>query len=575
MTWQAIAAGANGIAYYAFHEMMRYMKGAEFDRHWDVICSVAREVKDREEILVSDGYPGGVKGDCGMAVARAWRCDDGAWLLLVNPTRSPIVASPVIGAWTETVRLAPLECRWIRVVTYPIPRVCDLDFVRAADEKSACAAARRIAEAGGNQVLAAPRAAALAAKRACPSVKVCLVATPGDRVEESYDVRTVRDGEAFAAIAAKIDYLEFDRDYPDDVAAALHDAGVKTIKRLSGEEGELQAAADLGVKYVVTDAPGDTEKALRALARRMQEPGGRSGTRIRDPFILADAASRTYYMYETTPWNVGRGVQVRTSSDLETWSAPSRVMTMPASAACFRVCAPEVHAYKGRYYMFATAILRPDPAHPITSKAEDPNFRPPECYPLTRSGTWIFVADRPEGPFVQLSDMSATPHDFMALDGTLVVDPDLSPWMVYSCEWTQMQVGRMMAARLKEDLSGLAAPPKEIFRADVAFGDNYVTDGPFCYRSPKTGRLFMIWSKFCGKSYSVLSCESQTGCAAGPWRDFKILFADNGGHGMIFRTFDGDLLLAMHKPEVRGHERLALFPVEDKGDAMAICGSPR
>ena len=137
------------------------------------------------------------------------------------------------------------------------------------------------------------------------------------------------------------------------------------------------------------------------------------------------------------------------------------------------------------------------------------------------------------------------------------------------------EVGRMAAARLKDDLSGLAAQPKELFRADVAFGKNYVTDGPFCYRSPKTGRLFMIWSKFCDKGYSVISCESKTGRAAGPWCDFKIVFADNGGHGMLFRTFEGELLLAMHKPEVRGHERLALFPVEDDGNALVICGKPR
>ena len=163
----------------------------------------------------------------------------------------------------------------------------------------------------------------------------------------------------------------------------------------------------------------------------------------------------------------------------------------------------------------------------------------------------------------------------MARDGTLGVDPDGSPWMVYSCEWTQWQVGRMAAARLKDDLSGLAAQPKELFRADVAFGKNYVTDGPFCYRSSKTGRLFMIWSKFCDKGYSVISCESKTGRVAGPWGDFRIVFADNGGHGMLFKTFEGELLLAMHKPEIRGHERLALFTVEDDGNALVICGKPR
>ena len=41
------------------------------------------------------------------------------------------------------------------------------------------------------------------------------------------------------------------------------------------------------------------------------------------------------------------------------------------------------------------------------------------------------------------------------------------------------------------------------------------------------------------------------------------MFAGNGGHGMIFKTFEGDLRLVMHKPEIRGYERLTLFPVEE------------
>jgi hypothetical protein len=198
--------------------------------------------------------------------------------------------------------------------------------------------------------------------------------------------------------------------------------------------------------------------------------------------------------------------------------------------------------------------------------AKDASFAPPPCYPLTRSGTWIWRSDSPEGPFEELSNMSATPHDFMALDGTLVENPDGSPWMVYCHEWTQMQVGRMEVGRLKDDLSGLAGPVKEIFRADSVFGPNYVTDGPFCYRSPRTGKLSMFWSKFCDSGYSIISCSSKTGLAEGPWGDFKIVFAGNGGHGMVFKTFEGDLKLVMHKPEVRGHERIAFFEVAENDD---------
>lgn len=453
-------------------------------------------------------------------------------------------------------------------VKYPLPEVGGLDFVRADGLASALAVAEaemsRPAE--DRRIVAAPKVGALAVKRRFPELKVCMVTTSASLVTEQYDVREVRDAEAFSAIAARIDYLEFDKDYPDDVAVALHDAGVKTISRCPCTAEDLQAATELGAKYVITENPEKAGCLLGELAKRQTGPVTNAEFRIRDPFVLPIKEKGVYYLYGTVPWNVARGIEVRTSTDLKHWSAPHRVMTMPSSFNTFRVVAPEVHVHEGKYYLFATVILYPDPRHPIKSMAEDPSFAPPPCYPLTRSGTWIWRSDSPNGPFEMLSDMSATPHEFMALDGTLVKDPDGSLWMVYCHEWTQTQIGRMEVGRLKDDLSGLVGPIKELFRADSAFGPNYVTDGPSCYRSPRTAKLSMIWSKFCDGGYSVISCSSESGRAEGPWSDFKIMFAGNGGHGMIFRTFEGDLKLVMHKPEIRGHERLAFFPIVENED---------
>ena len=456
-------------------------------------------------------------------------------------------------------------------VTYPLPEVGGLDFVRADSVSSALAAAEAemARPVEKRRIVAAPKDGALAAKKRFPELKVCLVTTSAKR----HDARAVRDAEAFAAVAAHMDYLEFDKDYPDDVAAAVHDAGVKAISRCRCTAEDLQAATELGAKHVITEDPEKAARLLGELAKRQTGPVTNAEFRIRDPFILPIKEKGVYCLYGTVPWNVARGIEVRTSTDLKHWSAPHRVMTMPSSFNTFRVVAPEVHVHKGKYYLFATVILYPDPQHPIKSMAEDPSFAPPICFPLTRSGTWIWRSDSPDGPFEMLSDMSATPHEFMALDGTLVKDPDGSPWMVYCHEWTQTQIGRMEVGRLKDDLSGLAGPIKELFRADSACGPDRVTDGPFCYRSPRTAKLSMIWSKFCDGGYSVISCSSESGRAEGPWSDFKIMFAGNGGHGMIFRTFEGDLKLVMHKPEIRGHERLAFFPIvenEDGSLSMAV-----
>ena len=435
---------------------------------------------------------------------------------------------------------------------YPIPQVVssadELGFVRISGAENAKGAKARF-----------------------PGRKVGIIATRMAEGSEGYDSRAVRDGEIFAAIRNGLDYFEYHEPLPDVVSIQMHDAGVATIRHID-DPLDVQPSADLGVKYLVSPDPAKTRRALAELKARMEGPVDASQFRVRDPFIFADEADRTYYLYETTPWNTGRGVNVRTSKDLRTWSAPRRVMDMPKGVRCRSVWAPEVHRYKGAYYLFATPTLEPDPKFPIKSMAGDPSFAPPECYALTRRGTWIWKADSPLGPFREHSNMSATPHDYVALDGTLLVDPDGTPWMIYCHEWTQMKIGRMDAGRLKDDLSGLAEKPTELFRADVAFGPDRVTDGPYCYRSPKSGKLFMIWSKFCGRSYSVISCESESGRALGPWSSFKTVFADNGGHGMIFRTFEGALKLVMHKPEVRGHERLALFALEDDGDSLKVVG---
>lgn len=441
-------------------------------------------------------------------------------------------------------------CTDVETLEYPVPQVVssadEIGFVRITGAENAKGAKKRF-----------------------PGRKVCLLATRVEKGSEGYDDRAVRDGEVFAAIKNGLDFFEYHEPLPDVVSIQMHDAGVKTIRHID-DPLDVQPSADLGVKYLVSPDPEKTREALAGLKRRMEGPVDASHFRVRDPFILADAATKTYYLYETTPWNTGRGVNVRTSKDLRTWSAPKRAMNMPAGVRCRSVWAPEVHEHKGKYYLFATPTLEPDPAFPIRSMADDPSFAPPECYALTRRGTWIWKADSPLGPFRAHSDMSATPHDHVTLDGTLLVDPDGSPWMIYCHCWTQMKIGRMKAVRLKDDISGISGDPVEIFRADTPFGSGHVTDGPYCYRSPKSGRLFMIWSTFCGKSYSVISCESESGKAVGPWGNFKTVFADNGGHGMILKTFEGDLKLVMHKPEVRGVERLTLFGLEDDGASLKV-----
>lgn len=293
----------------------------------------------------------------------------------------------------------------------------------------------------------------------------------------------------------------------------------------------------------------------------------RKDFRIRDPFVLAD--NGTYYLYESKPWSGGKGVAVRTSKDLEHWSEKIPAMVVPEGVPVTAVWAPEVHKYEGAYYLFTT-LTEKNGSAPI--KAMDPKAKEKN---LTPRGTWVFKAESPLGPFKPVKMGPVPPKEWMTLDGTLYVE-DGQPYMVFCHEWCQVDNGRMCYAPLAKDFASFTAPPKTMFAArDAMPGASHVTDGPFFYRSPRNGDLYMIWSNFVkGHGYCVLLRKSTTGKIAGPWTKDEILYGKNGGHGMLFRTFDGKLLLTLHQPNSGEAERMKLFEIEDTGHTLRlVCGT--
>ena len=134
MTWQYLAAGANGIIYYAFNALRDNFKGAEFDRKWTELKEIAAEVKSFENVFLTDEDAPSVTGMTESVGARAWRYRGEVWLLAVNATRSPQKAllkldcavsgsiKPVFG--TPPTRkssscfeysLSPMECTFVRL----------------------------------------------------------------------------------------------------------------------------------------------------------------------------------------------------------------------------------------------------------------------------------------------------------------------------------------------------------------------------------------------------------------------------------------------------------------------------
>lgn len=77
---------------------------------------------------------------------------------------------------------------------------------------------------------------------------------------------------------------------------------------------------------------------------------------IRDPFVLNDGG--VYYLYGTRAKDFGchtGGFDVYTSTDLVNWSEPKECFNSAEYGLNREVnWAPEVHKYKGEYYMLAT-----------------------------------------------------------------------------------------------------------------------------------------------------------------------------------------------------------------------------
>lgn len=278
-----------------------------------------------------------------------------------------------------------------------------------------------------------------------------------------------------------------------------------------------------------------------------------SDINIRDPFVLKTGGK--YYLYGTrgeTAWTSADGLDVYVSDDLENWSEPQECFTVTEDFwANKEVWAPEVHEYKGRFYMFV-------------SFRSDTKLR----------ATQILRAETPMGPFLPFTDGPITPEGWQCLDGTFYVDPDGKPYIVFCREWVQVTDGEIHAMPLTDDLSAAAGEPIKLFSASMPewadkSRDMFVTDGPFMYTT-KEGNLLMIWSTFTPSGYVQAVSYSDNGRIDGKWIHPKPLFDKDGGHGMIFDDLNGQKYLILHSPNENPLERPVLIKIKEENGTLVL-----
>lgn len=284
---------------------------------------------------------------------------------------------------------------------------------------------------------------------------------------------------------------------------------------------------------------------------------------IRDPYVLVSGGK--YYLYGTcsaTCWGPAESFACYISTDLEVWEGPIEIFRRPDDFWADRCYwAPECYEIDGRFYLVTTL----GGAH-------------------RKKGVHILSSDSPIGPFHY--ENCLTPEDWCAIDGTLWLSPQGTPWLIFSHSFEDDGCQDMCAVKLRRDLTGPDGEPIVLFRVSdapwavpVPFakaefgieGDVYFSDGP-CPLMLQNGKLAIIWSGWGKDGYAVGVAVSDTGDIVGPWRQEPVPLVPGGaGHGMVFTALDGNRYFALHAPNDKYLERPVFRKLtEENGKLLLI-----
>lgn len=301
---------------------------------------------------------------------------------------------------------------------------------------------------------------------------------------------------------------------------------------------------------------------------RVHEDVPTDSIRLSDPFVFADKKTKTYYM-------TGTGGMLWKSKNLKTWTGPYRIAkTDPKSWMGPRpmIWAAEIHQYNGKYYYFATFTNQSVHIDTVANNVID------------RRACHILVSDNVEGPYTPMGDSIYLPANMPTLDATLWIDKDKKPYMVFCYEWLQNLNGTIEKIQLKPDFSGTIGERTLLFRASDSPWSreklptnedrpNKVTDGPFLFTT-STGKLGMLWTSWIYDKYTQGVAYSESGTLDGPWiQEPEPITPPNFGHGMLFKDFKGNTLMALHSHAKIGDNTVRIphfFLVSLVGDKLTV-----
>ena len=292
---------------------------------------------------------------------------------------------------------------------------------------------------------------------------------------------------------------------------------------------------------------------------------------LRDPFIILDKEARTYYM-------TGTGGRVWTSKNLRHWVGPYEILELDTTmwmGSKPTIWAPEIHKHKDKYYYMAT-FTRHDVIIDNVAGRDIP-----------RRSCQMFVSNNLLGPYEPIiGERPLLRADQPALDATFCDDEYGSCYMIYGHEWIQNWDGTVQIILLSDDLTEQVGEPFVMFTASQnpwssgldSLGNKSfspVMDAPYLFDT-EGGKLGILFSTYIDDEYSVGVAYSTLYGLNGPWEiEPEPLLRDHQGHPMLFKDFDGTLVMAVHKDTVINNRRTSvprLIEMDDQFEKLQVQG---
>ncbi|MBI1177735.1 family 43 glycosylhydrolase [bacterium] len=260
-----------------------------------------------------------------------------------------------------------------------------------------------------------------------------------------------------------------------------------------------------------------------------------------DPFMLVH--DREFFLYGTTA--VNEGFKCWSSTNLVNWTSHGFAYRKSAQSwGGNTFWAPEVVAYRGRFYMVFSC-------QPATNKT----FSARIC---------LAVADRPEGPF---EDLHAPLFDngWSCIDGHLFVDTDATPYLffdkvgVIQTPKKRYLSGVVYGVKLKSNLSGIEGEPVLCSQADQPWetpedGRSICNEGSFVFKMGKTYYLTYSANHYAEPFYGIGYATASS--PLGPWKkspdnplvhQVPSLGVSGPGHNCVIKSPDGtELFMVYH-----------------------------